>query len=108
MTVTANAVTVNGDFTLNGTTGGGNNLNLSGPVNLTGPQPVTNAEFTRVLAKRLHRPALIPAPAFALRVALGEFADEMLASRRVIPARLNDTGFGFRHRTLDEALAAVL
>jgi uncharacterized protein len=81
---------------------------LAGPVNLTGPQPVTNAEFTRVLAKRLHRPALIPAPKFALRIALGEFADEMLASRRVIPARLTDGGFGFRHRTVDEALAAVL
>ncbi|GIJ50488.1 hypothetical protein Val02_73740 [Virgisporangium aliadipatigenens] len=81
---------------------------LDGPLNLTGPQPVTNAEFTRVLAKRLHRPALIPAPAFALRIALGEFADEMLASRRVIPARLTDGGFGFRHRTVDEALAAVL
>jgi uncharacterized protein (TIGR01777 family) len=81
---------------------------LDGPVNLTGPQPVTNAEFTKVLAKRLHRPAVIPAPAFALKVALGGFATEMLSSRRVMPARLNEGGFGFRHRTLDEALAAAL
>lgn len=82
---------------------------VRGPLNLTGPAPVTNAEFTRVLAEQMNRPAPFPVPAFALRVALGEFADEgVLVSQRVLPAALEQTGFSFRHRTLTEALAAVL
>ena len=60
---------------------------LVGPVNLTSPNPVTNAEFTRALARQLHRPAVLPAPAFALRMALGEMADEaLLASARLCRA----------------------
>jgi uncharacterized protein (TIGR01777 family) len=82
---------------------------LSGPVNLTAPAPVTNADFTRALARAVHRPAILPAPAFALRLALGEMADEaLLASARTIPARLSSAGFGFAHPTIDEALAAAL
>jgi uncharacterized protein (TIGR01777 family) len=82
---------------------------LAGPVNLTAPQPVTNAEFTRSLAREIHRPAMLPAPAFALRMVLGEVADEaLLASARVVPSRLTSAGFQFAHPTVDEALAAAL
>lgn len=82
---------------------------LAGPVNLTAPQPVTNAEFTRTLAGQLRRPAFLPAPAFALRLALGQMADEaLLASARAIPARLTAAGFRFTHATVGEALKAAL
>lgn len=82
---------------------------LAGPVNLTAPNPVTNAEFTRVLARQLHRPAIFPAPAFALRLALGQMADEtLLASARVLPARLTAAGFRFTHPTIQQALAAAI
>jgi len=82
---------------------------LAGPVNLTAPQPVTNGEFTRALGHALHRPAILPAPAFALRLALGEMADEaLLASSRVHPAKLLAAGFPFAHPTVDQALAAAL
>jgi NAD dependent epimerase/dehydratase family enzyme len=82
---------------------------LSGPVNVVGPQAVTNAEFTRELGRAVHRPAIMPAPAFALRLAFGEMADEaLLASQRVRPKQLLEAGFAFRHATLTEALAAAL
>ena len=82
---------------------------LSGPVNFTAPHPVTNAEFTHALAHTLHRPAVFPAPAFALRVALGEMADAaLLSSTRAIPAKLTDAGFRFTHPTIDLALNAAL
>ncbi len=82
---------------------------VSGPVNLTAPTPVTNAEFTRVLAEVLGRPAMLPVPAMALRLALGEMADELLlASLRIIPERLQSTGYQFRHADLDAALRHVL
>jgi uncharacterized protein (TIGR01777 family) len=82
---------------------------LAGAVNLTAPAPVTNAEFTRSLARATHRPAILPAPAFALRMALGEVADEaLLASARVVPSRLASAGFKFAHSTVGEALAAAL
>lgn len=85
------------------------NRELVGPVNVTAPNPVTNAEFTRVLAKHLHRPAIVPAPAFALRLAFGQMADEaLLASALVAPAKLLGTGFRFALPTLPEALAAAL
>ena len=86
-----------------------NSPHLSGPVNLVAPQPVTNAEFTRTLAQQLHRPALVPVPAFALRALLGEMADALLlASTRVLPARLLDDGFVFEHATLASALHSTL
>lgn len=81
---------------------------LAGPVNLTAPTPVTNAEFTRALAHALHRWAILPAPAFALRLALGEMADEaLLASARVYPSRLTAAGFRHAYPTIAEALAAA-
>lgn len=82
---------------------------LSGPVNLVGPEPVTNIEFTRSLANALHRPAVFTAPAFGLRLVLGEAADELaLISIRVLPRVLNEAGFQFRHRSIEEALGAVV
>lgn len=85
------------------------NEELSGPVNMVSPNPVTNAEFTQALGQALHRPTLIPAPAFALRLAIGEMADEaLLASARALPTRLTQAGFQFAHPTLSEALAVAL
>jgi len=82
---------------------------VAGPLNATGPVPVTNAEFTRVLAEQMRRPAMLPVPAFALRIALGEFADEgVLVSQRVLPAVLERSGYSFRHATVGAALTAVL
>jgi hypothetical protein len=82
---------------------------LRGPVNVVAPAPVTNAEFTRTLGRVLGRPTLVPLPAFAARLALGEMADELLlASQRVVPARLQAGGYRFRHSTLEDALRAAL
>ncbi|MEU4534647.1 TIGR01777 family oxidoreductase [Streptosporangium sp. NPDC023825] len=86
------------------------NPEISGPVNLTAPEPVTNAEFTKALGAALHRPTMpLPVPGFVLRTVLGEFAEEgVLTGQRVLPRRLLDSGYAFRHTRLDEALAAVL
>ncbi|MCF8526947.1 MAG: TIGR01777 family oxidoreductase [Candidatus Nanopelagicales bacterium] len=81
---------------------------LSGPVNLTAPTPLTNAEVTSIMGTVLHRPTLLPAPAFALKAALGEFSTEVLGSARVIPAVLESTGFTFEDPTLESALRAAL
>ncbi|HEX2062815.1 MAG TPA: TIGR01777 family oxidoreductase [Acidimicrobiales bacterium] len=82
---------------------------LKGPVNLTAPEPVRNAELTRALARALHRPAVVPVPRFALAVVLGrELAAEMLGSQRVLPQRLEASGYRFRHEQVDEALRHVL
>src|SRR5258708_3037678 len=84
------------------------NSNLSGPTNAVSPNPVQNAEFTRVLAKTLHRPALFPAPAFALRLALGEMADALLlSSQRVKPSKLEQSGYRFAQPDLPAALAGI-
>lgn len=81
----------------------------SGAYNAVAPNPVTNAEFTRALGAALHRPAVLPAPAFALKLALGEMAEPLLfASQRVIPQRALDEGFVFRHPTVGPALADVV
>ncbi len=80
----------------------------AGAFNLTAPRPVTNAEFTRALAKAVHRPAVLTVPAAALRAALGEVASELLGSARVLPARLQAAGFGFAHPDIDSALGALL
>lgn len=78
---------------------------LTGPVNLTGPAPVTNAEFTAALGRAVHRPAPLALPAFAARAAFGEFADEgLLSGQRAIPAALEAAGFRFHHNTIGEAL----
>ena len=81
---------------------------LSGPVNLTAPTPVTNADATAALGKLLHRPALLPVPAFALKAVLGEFADDVLSSARVLPRVLEASGFTFSQPTISEALRAEL
>jgi len=82
---------------------------VRGAVNVVAPQPVKNAEFTKVLARALHRPALFPAPGFALRLALGEMADALLlSSQRVAPQRVQQAGFRFAHADLTTALGAVL
>jgi uncharacterized protein (TIGR01777 family) len=76
-----------------------------GPVNLVAPEPVTNGEFTRTLARVLRRPAVVPVPAVALRLAVGELADEgILASSRVRPARLLESGYRYRWPELEAAL----
>jgi uncharacterized protein len=78
---------------------------LSGPVNLTGPAPVTNAEFTTAFGSALNRPTPLPLPGFAVRAALGEFADEgLLIGQRAIPSALERAGFQFHHNTIGEAL----
>jgi uncharacterized protein (TIGR01777 family) len=83
--------------------------NLSGPVNLTAPRPVTNAEYTRALARAVGRPAPWVVPRLPLRVALGGFADEgVFVSQRVVPRRLTEAGFTFAHPDLDGALRAEL
>lgn len=82
---------------------------LAGPVNAVAPSPVTNAEFTRTLARVLRRPAIAPLPVFAARLAFGEMADALLlASQRVLPDRLQATGYGFRFPDLEGALRHLL
>jgi uncharacterized protein (TIGR01777 family) len=81
--------------------------NLSGPINLTSPNPVTNQEFTSALARALRRPALFPAPAFALKAALGGFSTEILGSKKVLPAALQEAGFNFDYPHIGPALDAL-
>jgi uncharacterized protein (TIGR01777 family) len=85
------------------------NNSARGPINIVSPQPLQNAEFTKILAKTMHRPALFPAPAFALRLALGEMADALLlSSQRVRPQASEKLGYKFLHADLTAALAPVL
>jgi len=77
---------------------------ISGPVNVTSPNPVTNQEFTSALARALHRPALFPAPAIALKIALGGFSSEVLGSKKVIPHVLQEAGFTWDYPHITEAL----
>ena len=79
-----------------------------GPYNFSSPNPVRQAEIARTLSRLLHRPAGIPTPGAAVRFALGGFADAVLFSQRMVPRRLLDGGFEFRHPTLPEALAEIL
>ena len=82
---------------------------LAGPVNVVAPAAVSNAEFTRVLGRVLRRPAIAPLPAFAARLAFGEMADALLlASARVVPRRLQETGYSFRYPELEGALRHLL
>lgn len=79
-----------------------------GAINVTAPNPVTNAEFARALGRAMHRPAFMPAPAFALRLLLGEMADGLvLSGQRAVPRRAERGGFAFTYRTVDDALAAI-
>jgi hypothetical protein len=78
-------------------------------MNVVSPQPVTNAEFTKILAEELHRLAVLPAPRFALRMAFGEMADEaLLTSERVVPKKLNELSYRFRYPNLRDALRELL
>jgi len=77
---------------------------ISGPVNVTSPNPVTNQEFTAALARALHRPAVFPAPAIALKIALGGFSSEVLGSKKVIPHVLQEAGFTWDYPHITEAL----
>lgn len=79
-----------------------------GPYNLTAPRAVTNRELARALGRVLHRPALLPAPAFAVRLALGEFGTVVLEGQRVAPRRLCDAGYTFRYPEIEPALASVV
>jgi uncharacterized protein (TIGR01777 family) len=81
---------------------------LNGPVNLTAPTPVTNAEVTKVMGQVLGRPTLLPAPAFALKAALGEFSTEVLGSARVVPAVLEQAQFRFQDPTIESAIRTAL
>jgi uncharacterized protein len=80
---------------------------LEGPINATAPHPVSNAEFSRALGRALHRPALIPAPRLALRVALGEMADSITGGQRALPSRALQCGFHFRYPEIDIAMRGI-
>src|SRR5262245_12355027 len=81
---------------------------VTGPLNLTAPSPVTNAEFAQTLGRVLGRPSFVPVPAFAMRLALGELADALILSgQRVLPARVQALGYEFMHETLEPALRGI-
>lgn len=80
---------------------------VTGPVNLVGPDPQPQRELARSLGRVLHRPSVVPAPAVALRVVLGEFAADVVGSLRVLPSRLLEGGFEFEHPTLEAAVATL-
>jgi uncharacterized protein (TIGR01777 family) len=80
---------------------------IVGPVNVTAPHPVTNTEFSRALGRALHRPALAPAPRVALKIALGELADALLASQRAVPVRAQSAGYHFRYPEIDIAFRGI-
>lgn len=81
---------------------------VAGPLNITAPEPVRNADLAGALGRALHRPSFIPAPAFALRLALGEMATIVLDGQRVLPAKAQALGFTFRYPALEPALATLL
>jgi uncharacterized protein len=81
---------------------------LDGPVNLTAPRPVDNAELSRALGKALHRPAVLPVPGFALKLLYGEMAEMVLTGQRAVPGRLLELGFEFQQTEIEPALRSVL
>jgi uncharacterized protein (TIGR01777 family) len=81
---------------------------VEGPLNVCCPEPARNIDFTRALGRALHRPAVVRAPTFALRLAFGEMADAVVASQRVIPQKAISTGYGFRYGTAEEALGDLV
>jgi len=81
---------------------------ISGPINLTAPNPVTNQEFTSALARALHRPALFPVPSLALKLAFGGFSSEMVGSKKIVPEVLVNAGFTFDYPHIGAALAALV
>jgi uncharacterized protein (TIGR01777 family) len=81
---------------------------ISGPANLTAPNPVTNREYTKAVAAAVHRPALFPAPSLALKAVLGDFAGSVLGGQRVLPKRLLDAGFEFGYTEIEPAVRALV
>jgi uncharacterized protein len=81
---------------------------VSGPVNVAGPNPARNAELIATFARVMHRPAVMPMPAVALRLLLGEFAADVLGGQRAVPARLITAGFEFRDTDLERTLRPLL
>ncbi|MFG2980281.1 TIGR01777 family oxidoreductase [Streptomyces sp. NPDC048258] len=81
---------------------------IEGPVNLTAPEPLTNRQVTAAMGRVLRRPALLPVPAVALRVVLGEFAEDVLGSQRATPTRLLESGFVFRDPGIEQAIRAAM
>ncbi|MFY0563912.1 TIGR01777 family oxidoreductase [Archangium lansingense] len=81
---------------------------LTGPLNVTAPEPVTNAEFARLLGTVLHRPAVLPVPAFVLKAVMGEMSEAVLGGQRVLPRRALEAGYRFQHPELPETLRALL
>jgi uncharacterized protein (TIGR01777 family) len=81
---------------------------LGGPVNLTAPEPIRNADMTKTMGRLLHRPTLFAVPEFALRTALGGFSSEVLRSTKVAPRKLLESGFTFKHPTFAEAFASAI
>jgi uncharacterized protein (TIGR01777 family) len=81
---------------------------VSGPVNVVGPEPATNADFMKTMGRVLHRPTVLPAPRFGARLVGGELADEAFVGQRAVPRKLLDAGFEFAHPNLEEALRAEL
>lgn len=81
-----------------------NNPHTQGIINVVSPQPVTNLEFTQTLGKSLHRPAIIPAPAFVFKALLGDASSVLLDSQRVVPSRLQEWGYPFEYSNLSEAI----
>jgi uncharacterized protein (TIGR01777 family) len=84
------------------------NANAEGPLNLTAPQPVDNAELSRALGRALHRPAVLPVPGFALKLLYGEMSEIVTTGQRAVPQRLQQLGYDFRHREIEAALRDVL
>ena len=81
---------------------------IKGPVNFTSPNPVRNRELTQALGRTLHRPAFMPAPAFMIRLVMGEFGDALLTGQKVLPKRLLDAGFEFHFPSVEAALTNLL
>jgi uncharacterized protein (TIGR01777 family) len=84
------------------------NSDISGPVNLTAPNPATNAEVTRALGKALKRPSLLAVPGFALKIVLGEFSTEITGGVNVIPSVLHNAGFTWNHPTIEDVVSTVV
>lgn len=80
---------------------------LSGPVNLTAPEPATNREVTAAMGRVLHRPAIFPVPSAALKLVLGDLSEDVLGSQRVLPSRLLESGFTFAFPKIDESIVAA-
>lgn len=80
---------------------------VSGPVNATAPYPVTNKEFARSLGRAMRRPSLVPAPGFALKIVVGEFAESLLTGQRVLPARAQQEGYHFRYPDIQQAFRGI-